>query len=77
MITLVYIVAAVLSVWLAFVPLMILNELKRQGEERRSEALKIISLLVRIADSPQDKSAGAAARIQAAIDARNGKVGSE
>ena len=45
MITFVYIVAASVSVWLAFVPWMILCELKRQGKERRADALKIISLL--------------------------------
>ncbi len=66
----IYFAAAVLGMILAFMPWLIYNELRRQGEERRAEALKIISLLGRVAGPPSERSADDAASIQAAIDAR-------
>ncbi len=57
--------ATVLWLILAFMPWFIYAELKRQGKAREEEALKIISLLVRIAGSPQDRSADAISDIQA------------
>ena len=62
--------AVVLWLILAFMPWMIYGELKRQGKAREEEALKIISLLVRIADSPSDRAVDNASSIQAAIDAK-------
>lgn len=54
---------------------LLLEEIKRQGVQRQSDALKVITLLVRIADRPseEDEAESEAARLQAAIDARNAK----
>lgn len=56
---------------------LLLEEIKRQGVQRQSESLKIISLLVRIADHPSDEAAAEseASRIQAALDARSATGG--
>lgn len=79
MITLIYLAAAILGLILAFMPWLIYNELKRQGEARREEALKIISLLSSLANRPTDaqRSAEESARLQAIIDTRNAKGGPE
>lgn len=75
--SIIYFAAAVLGLILAFMPWMIYNELKRQGEARRDEALKIISLLVRISGTGCDRNADDITGIQAAIDAKNAKGISE
>ncbi len=69
LITMAWIIGIIWSVWVALLPWHILCELKRQGAAREAEALKIISLLARIAGSVPDKAADEAARIQARIDA--------
>lgn len=51
--------AVTLGVILAFMPWLIHDELKRQGKERRDEALKIISLLVEITGGPRDMKGAA------------------
>lgn len=65
----IYFAAAVVGLILAFMPWLIYAELKKQGEERRAEALKIISLLGRTAGQPVNRNADDVASIQAAIDA--------
>lgn len=66
---LIMIAAAVLGCVLAFMPWLIYAELKRQGKAREAEALRIISLLARIAGGVPDRAEDEAARIQARIDA--------
>ncbi len=69
--SLIYLAAAVVGLILAFMPWFIYAELKRQGKAREEEALKIISLLARIANGKGEQSADDAALMQARIDARS------
>ncbi len=62
------------SVWLAFVPWQILNEIRRQGAAREAEAVRITALLQMIARgdrpaafTPPEETA---APLQALIDGR-------
>lgn len=66
-----YLAATVLGLIVAFMPWFIYAELKQQGKARSEEALKIISLLGRIAGSPQDRNADYATGLQAVIDAKS------
>ncbi|HOR97073.1 MAG TPA: hypothetical protein PLZ74_01730 [Kiritimatiellia bacterium] len=76
--TLILLLGAFISAWLAFVPCKILLEIRRQGAAREAEALRVVALLVsidsRLAGSPPAATpAGApppADPLQAAIDAR-------
>ncbi len=68
-------------VWLTIIPVLIYNELKRQGIDRERESMKIISVLVgihqRLSDpagscrSDVPKSSEATDPLQATIDARS------
>jgi len=65
-----------LAIWLALIPWNILNELRRQGEERRHEAEKIIALLIRISGyplppPPPDQAASEASRLQSILDSKS------
>jgi len=73
---LIYSAAAVLWLILAFMPWFIYAELKRQGRARSDEALKIISRLVRIANSPSGWAVDNVSGIQAKIDANTAEEGS-
>lgn len=63
---------AVVGVILVFMPWMIYNELRRQGEARRAEALKIVSLLSALSNRPTDaeRAIAEASRLQAIADAK-------
>lgn len=68
---LIYSAAAVLGLILAFMPWFIYAELKRQGKAREEEALKVITLLARIAGNVPDRAADEAARMQASLDMKS------
>ena len=73
--TMFWLVVSLVGLYLAFVPLMILRELKRQGDARKEEAAQIIFLLVRMSGPSDDsgcKFQGEAAKQQAIADLRSG-----
>ena len=77
--TLLGLIGVIGAVWLAIIPVQILNEIKRQGAAREAEAVRITALLRIIASgakaAPFQSSADEPEPLQSAIDDRACKFG--